>query len=196
MERSVNNFELIRPLLSFSADDERYYHLQVIRRGKDNPDMTGANRMVKTYYVTSLEVFDRITDEVINMCKLFHARAYINLSPKSARETTLQMLKDTADRILYGDYRKPWRLWHTCAGEVKGKPQAWIVDLDECDEVNPEVVECINSLEPLGSEKIVATVPTKSGFHLITRPFRLDKFKTRFPGIDVHKNNPTILYVP
>jgi hypothetical protein len=39
-------------------------------------------------------------------------------------------------------------------------------------------------------------VPTKNGIHLITNPFNLNAFKFGFPNIDVHKNNPTILYIP
>jgi hypothetical protein len=30
----IDNFELIKPLLTFSNDDI-YYHLQILRRGKD-----------------------------------------------------------------------------------------------------------------------------------------------------------------
>jgi len=37
-------------------------------------------------------------------------------------------------------------------------------------------------------------VPTKSGVHIITRPFNLKKFKEKYPNVDVHKDNPTILY--
>jgi hypothetical protein len=192
----LDNFDLIRSLLSFDKDEDRYYHLQVIIRGKDNPDMSGANRMVKAYYVTSLEQFDWLKEEVIKMCTLFNARAYINISPKSARETTLLQLKEIADRIQFGDYRKVWRLWNTCAGNVKGKPQAWVVDLDDCSKVDNGVLSFIAQLEPIGGDKIVATIPTKSGYHLITRPFRLDKFRERYPDVDVHKNNPTVLYIP
>jgi hypothetical protein len=50
-------------------------------------------------------------------------------------------------------------------------------------------------LDPIGS-KIVSTVPTKSGYHLITLPFNVQKFREKFPDIDVHRNNPTILYIP
>ena len=57
------------------------------------------------------------------------------------------------------------------------------------------VADEINTLQPSG-DKIVATIPTRSGYHLITTPFRLDTFNVNHPDIDVHKNNPTILYIP
>jgi hypothetical protein len=43
-------------------------------------------------------------------------------------------------------------------------------------------------------DKILAVIPTKSGFHLISLPFDLIEFKKDFPNVDVQKNNPTVLY--
>ena len=37
-------------------------------------------------------------------------------------------------------------------------------------------------------------VPTAHGIHLITRAFNRQKFCEHFPKIDVHTNNPTLLY--
>ena len=42
--------------------------------------------------------------------------------------------------------------------------------------------------------KFKALIPTKSGFHLITTPFDMSTFAKQYPNIDVHKNNPTLLY--
>ena len=39
-------------------------------------------------------------------------------------------------------------------------------------------------------------VKTKSGFHIITQPFNLLKFKEKYPDTDVQKKNPTLLYLP
>lgn len=44
--------------------------------------------------------------------------------------------------------------------------------------------------------KIYDYIPTKNGYHIITKPFNLKQFKDKYPDIDVHKNNPTILYIP
>jgi hypothetical protein len=45
-----------------------------------------------------------------------------------------------------------------------------------------------------GNEPMMEFIPTKGGVHIITRPFNLNKFKSRFPDIDVHKDNMIILY--
>jgi len=46
------------------------------------------------------------------------------------------------------------------------------------------------------NSKIYTQIPTKNGYHIITKPFNLKQFKDKYPDIDVHKNNPTILYIP
>ena len=43
---------------------------------------------------------------------------------------------------------------------------------------------------------MIAYIPTKNGYHIITKPFNLKQFKDKYSDIDVHKNNPTILYIP
>lgn len=95
-------------------------------------------------------------------------------------------------------------------GEIKGEESRWVVDVDEKldEEDRDSILDFIDSLEPritvtngtevkdITSTKIVAEIPTKSGWHLITTPFNLQQFKLIYPDIDVHKNNPTILYIP
>jgi len=194
----IDNFELIKPLLEFPNDDI-YYHLQILRRGKDHPELPAANRMIKAYFICSLEGLDYVEDEVKKLCEFFGARAYINLAPKSIKKTTMLQLKYLTERVYIGDFKKIWKSWNTCAGEIKGEKPRWVVDID-----NPlekmiywwDIKKYINEeCEPI-EDKTIAIIPTKSGNHLITTPFNLQQFKEKYPDIDVHKNNPTILYIP
>ena len=192
----IDNFELIKPLLKFPSDDI-YYHLQILRRGKDHPELPAANRVIKSYFICSLEGLDYVADEVKKLCEFFEARAYINLAPKSIKRTTLLQIKYLAQRAYEGDFKKIWKSWNTCAGEIKGEESRWVVDID-----NPlekmiywwDIKKYINEeCEPIG-DKTIAIIPTKNGNHLITKPFNLQQFKEKYPDIDVHKNNPTLLY--
>ena len=193
----IDNFELIKSLLSESEDE--YYHLQILRRGKDHPELPAANRCIKAYYICSLEGLDYVEEEIKGLCKFFQARAYINLTPKSIKKTAALQMKYLAQRMYEGDYKKIWKSWNTCAGEIKGEKPRWVVDIDNCT-VSLELTlieEFIDSLEPdVTPSKIISRVPTKSGFHLITLPFNMERFKKQYPDIDVHKNNPTVLYIP
>ena len=190
----IDNFELIKPLLNFSNDDI-YYHLQILRRGKDHPELSAANRVIKPYFICSLESLDYVEDEIKKLCEFFGARAYINLAPKSIKKTTMLQLKYLAQRAYEGDFKKIWKAWNTCAGEIKGEEPRWVVDIDDNNIKWNHVMDDIDTLEPYSIDtKYITNIPTKSGWHIITTPFNLQQFKQIYPDIDVHKNNPTLLY--
>jgi hypothetical protein len=142
------------------------------------------------------------------LCKFFGARAYINLAPKSIKKTTMLQLKYLAERAYIGDYKKIWKSWNTCAGEIKGEESRWVVDIDAktydeifyISKISREISDFIDKkcepkdVYPYRNAKVIAEIPTKSGIHLITTPFNLQQFKEKYPDIDVHKNNPTLLY--
>ena len=192
----IDNFGLIKSLLTFPNDDI-YYHLQILRRGKDHPELPAANRMIKAYFICSLESLDYIEQEIKDLCEFFGARAYINLAPKSIKKTTMLQIKYLAQRAYEGDFKKIWKSWNTCAGEIKGEEPRWVVDIDTPLEKMIywwDIKKYINEeCEPIG-DKTIAIIPTKNGIHLITTPFNLQQFKEKYPDIDVHKNNPTLLY--
>ena len=191
----IDNFEIIKPYLVFPNNDI-YYHLQILRRGKDHPDMPAANRVIKAYFINQLESIDYLKDEIIGLCKYFGARAYINLAPKSVKKTAALQMKYLAQRIYEGDFKKIWKAWNTCAGEIKGEESRWVVDIDN-KTIWSGIMDFIDTLEPYSKDtKFITNIPTKSGWHLITTPFNIMKFKEVYPDIDVHKNNPTILYIP
>lgn len=104
-------------------------------------------------------------------------------------------LKYIAQRAYEGDFKKIWKSWNTCAGELKGEKPRWVIDIDDKELASIKMSDFLSTIEPIGN-KIVASIPTKNGFHLITTPFNIKKFKEKYPDIDVHKNNPTVLYIP
>lgn len=200
----IDNFEQIETLLSFD-DPDLFYHLQIIRRGKDHPNLAAANRTIKTYYIDNSEKLSKIKQEIIDLCEYFGARAYINLAPKSYRKCTMQCISDMAKRVMDGDFKKIYKCWNTVVGYIKSDKPHWIIDVD--GPTNGCISEFIEyECEPLHytkyylnkvyESKIYAYIPTKNGYHIITKPFNLKQFKDKYPDIDVHKNNPTILYIP
>ena len=79
----------------------------------------------------------------------------------------------------------------------KDYQKTWIVDIDTKDSwYIQNVLNVINNkCEPNG-EKLVCTLNTKNGVHLITTPFNLAEFRKYYTEaeLQVHKNNPTLLY--
>nr|DAF16289.1 MAG TPA: hypothetical protein [Crassvirales sp.] len=200
----INNFKLIESLLSFNNPD-LFYHVQIIRRGKDHPSLPSANRTIKTYHIDNAEYLHKHIQEIIDLCEYFKARAYINLAPKSYKKCTLQCISDMANRAKDGDFKKMHKCWNSVVGFIKSSDPHWVIDVDSpTDGTISEFIEY--ECEPLHyhmegphkvyDSKIYDYIPTKNGYHIITKPFNLNQFKEQYPNIDVHKNNPTILYIP
>lgn len=201
----IDNFKLIEPLLEFPNEDI-YYHLQIIQRKKDCPEIGSNNRVIKSYFICKKESLEKIKQEIIDLCKLFNARAYINLTPKSLKKTTLLQIKYLSERLYMNDLKKIWKSWNSCAGELKGEESRWVVDVDDNSNSYP-IKDKVYNIEtfidkmcepkdvyPYRGSKVIINIPTKNGVHLITTPFNLQQFKKEYPDIDVHKNNPTLLY--
>lgn len=180
----IDNFKLIKSLLEFPNDDI-YYHLQILRRGKDHPELPAANRVIKSYFICSLESLDYVEDEIKKLCEFFGARAYINLTPKSIKKTTMLQLKYLAERAYIGDFKKIWKSWNTCAGEIKGEESRWVVDIDSKDKfeilkikrfinsLSAKMLPMLDTIPPTNRELVLTEIPTKNGIHLITKPFNL-----------------------
>ena len=100
----INNFEQIKNLLHFENEDI-FYHLQILKRKKENPEIGRNSYLIKTYYVTSNEYLDKVKDEIINLCDFNKARAYINLNPRSFEKTAFNTLKKISDIIMNKDYK-------------------------------------------------------------------------------------------
>lgn len=196
----VDNFELIKKHINTSDDGSEFYMVYVMRRTKDQKGYEGKHRqsIVKTYFVSSPEYLDDKRDEIIGLCEMFNARAYINLNKKSYKQVSLKALEILATKIAHEDYNIK-SLFETAAGQTGACDalKTWIVDFDSKDIEELEKVKMIiNSVEPLGVNKIVETVPTRHGYHLITRPFNKKSFYEMYnESISIHDNNPTLLFM-
>ena len=99
------------------------------------------------------------------------------------------------------DYNSARKAYESVCGEFgTGRDKRWIIDIDE-PEISPLMLAFIEyHCEPISTfesePKIITRLRTKNGWHLITKPFNMETFKKEYPLIDVHKNNPTILYIP
>lgn len=197
----INNFEQIKNLLEFRSEDD-FYFLQILQRKKDHKigKVNGTNnnsRLVKAYYVKSVEHFEFIEPEIIQLCEVFNARAGFNLNRRSFKKMQLQHLKKVTDQLLNGTHDKVHKAYNTVVGAFNtDNDKKWILDIDEPTNINFEdVLSHIDDLQPLGS-KFIDKIPSKNGYHLIVKPFNLMHFKFVFPEIEIHKNNPTNLYIP
>ena len=187
----IDNFELISELIKTNKEKDCFFHLQIIRRGKDHPDLPAANRTIMQYFIEDEIHLSKRKDEIISLCELFKARAYINLAPKSSIRLAQLANCELSKRIFDNDYKKVHKIFNTAAGKLKSKNPMWVIDIDD-----PNLLNVILGYFAKNNIDIKAIVPTKSASHIISKPFRLDHFMKDFSYISVHKNNPTILFIP
>lgn len=194
----INNIELIKPLLNFDNEGD-FYMLYVFKRKKDQPEGEKDNhqsvRTIRSYCIKSIEQLEKRYDEIMMLCEVFKARAYIHVQKQNHKDVSLEMMVALAQRIKDGQHEQQG-LFDSVVGQLKTQEKRWIVDIDTKDEDTIlNIRYTINMCKPEGL-KIHRSIPTKNGYHLITDRFDVMEFKKQYPDIDIQKKNPTLLYYP
>jgi hypothetical protein len=205
----IDNFNQIKKLLTFNSEDD-FYFLQIIKRKKEHPEMPKSVKVVHTFYISSKDKLDELKDEIIHICEYHDARAYINLNKRSFEKLAYQMLKQVTDCIMNKEFRYIRKSFNTVCGRFSNEnkdTKKWIIDVDEknisplmlsfldyeCEPINIVTFDDIGM--PIKSNsKIYDIIKTKNGWHIITKPFNIEKFKEKYPNVDIHKDSNTILY--
>lgn len=215
----VDNFDNIKRFVDTLNDDE-YMNIMVCARHKDNPD--NVDRCINNYYITSWDQLMKLKDEIINMCNMFEARAYININNKRISDLQNSMLCIIANNIKNENNMKPWQVVNKANGDVKPVNKRWLVDLDKeylDDEDNiinliynllvdkeaqryrkefPKFTNefsynCGKAVIDQNYKDYIYEITSVTGKHIIVRPFNLEKFKKHYPNIDIHKNDGGVL---
>lgn len=198
----INNIELIKSLLNFENEGD-FYMLYVLKRKKDQPEGEKDNhqsvRTIRSYCIKSIEQLEKRYDEIKMMCEIFKARAYIHVQKQNHKDVSLQMMVNLAQRIQDGNHEQQ-SLFDSVVGQLKTYEKRWIVDIDmKSIEAVQKISKLINSLRPEG-DKTEAVIPTKNGYHLITKRFDVmgfNKYMSLQGDIpDIQRKNPTLLYFP
>jgi hypothetical protein len=201
----LNNLEIIKPLLNFENKGD-FYMLYVFKRKKDQPEGEKDNhqsvRTIKTYCIESIDHLDRRWDEIVQMCEMFKARAYIHVQKQNHFDVSLSMMVALAQKIQDGNHNQKG-LFDSVVGQIKTQEKRWIVDIDtDSLHVRNMILNIIERVKPIDNgNKIEAIIPTKNGVHLITKRFDVRDFglqmKERGEEVpDIQKKNPTLLYYP
>ena len=194
----INNIELIKPLLNFTNEGD-FYMLYIFKRKKDQPEGEKDNhqsvRTIKTYTIESVEYLEKRWDEIAQLCEMFKARAYIHIQKQNHKDVSLEMIVALAQKIRDGQHNQK-HLFDSVVGQIKTNEKRWIIDVDDKDTKElVRITEVVRATRPEG-DKLEAVIPTKNGYHLITKRFDVEMFRNVFPHIDIQKKNPTLLYYP
>ena len=197
----VNNFNLFKEIMEFNNEDE-FYFVQILIRGKDGHTEQGVNgnnknRLIKYYTIRSVDELCRKEEEIKSICHALNARAYIHPTKRSFSEVADATLRVTTDMYLSGKNVVGLKGAYStaCGKSFISNDKKFVIDIDKEDE---NLVDIVNFIEiwcdPKAEAKFLYKVPTAHGVHIITKPFNTKLFSERYPDIDVHKNNPTLLY--
>ena len=188
---------------------DKYYVIELMRRGKDNPDMPAANYHFRNYYIYSWHDYEKYEQEIKDICTLLKMRAYCSVNYKLMSQVALDALAESAKRIAAHDYKKFYNIFESASGKfVERSNSLWIVDIDgEITDAELNALRAyIDSMNSSYSRNIVYTMPTKTGIHLICHPFNLSQFYESFYDEDTYtakwtkdipdikKNHLTLLY--
>jgi hypothetical protein len=200
---TVDNLEILLPFIKpASADD--FYYLQILQRKKENPELGSNSRVIKNYYIKSQEELIKKYGEIKMLCQVFNARASLRLNKRSFEQVAFKTLINNANNMSQRDYINMTNSYDRACGmghsEEKGG-KTWILDVDANEDryldwtVIKNMTTFMSKVLPVG-EKELAFGPSKTGVHIITKPFDLRLFSIEYPDISIHKDNPTNLFIP
>lgn len=195
----IDNFNKIAPWferLSYQGD---FYFVQVIQRKKEC-NIGSNNNVIKDYHFFDKESFLKKKDEIIILCKAFNARAYFWVNPRNCKQVQYEIIREVTE-ALECDSHKLFKCVSKAIGHRRNSKYkaVWILDFDTTDWVTVnKYLNVLNKCRPDG-DKIMANIPTVNGIHILTKGFDLEQFKQqlvieKLANIDIHKDNPTVLY--
>ncbi len=200
----VDNIDKIIPMLLFESDDD-FYYIQILQRKKENPQLGSNSRVIKNYYINSKDGLRKRYDEIKQLCQLFNARASIRLNKRSYEKTAFKSMVNVANSMGNKEYSFIKKSYDRAVGQGHNDSRKlWILDIDNLtgedddyianylDEVKNVV---LNSRGRDAEYRTLVFLPSKTGYHIITNGFDLRFFREVYPEIEIHKDNPTNLYI-
>lgn len=202
----IDNFNKIIPLLEFPKEGDSFYFVQILQRKKDHEGVRlgGSNnnsRLIKAYHISGIDKLLTHKEEMMKLAEVFNARVGINLNPRSFEKAAYQVVAKIAHQLENKDFYGVRKSYDSICGNYHSEmDKRWLIDIDTKDKMIVTRIEHFINLQHkkiLNKEyEVLAIIETKNGYHIITNPFNLMSFSAEYPQIEVHKNNPTLLYMP
>lgn len=188
----IDNINTLLPILTWENKDN-FYFIQVIKRRKDNPGLRRDMKRISEYFIYSegelLGTYSQIKAEA----DLNNARVYMHLRPRNAPRVAIKTINFITEYIASNAHKSAKKAYtRACGKNPVENIKIFMIDAD----VDMDKAMDIKVWLGLTGAVILAVLPTVTGYHFITRPFRLDTFCKAFPGIKVYKDSPTLLYAP
>jgi hypothetical protein len=196
----VDNFNIFAPWFDNLSDQGDFFFVQVMQRNKEKNNVSSSGYVIKDYHFFNKETFLSKKEEITTLCKAFNARAYFWINPRNCKEVQYEIIREALEAIELGTHKL-----FKCVSRALGRKRCnkykskWILDFDTKDwSLINKYLDLVRKCRP-NVNKILYYVPTVNGIHIITLGFDLEQFKqkvaiAKLDNIDIHKDNPTILY--
>lgn len=196
----VDNFNIFSSWFENLTDQGDFFFVQVIQRKKEC-NIGSNNNIIKDYYFFNEETFLSKKEEITTLCKAFNARAYFWINPRNCKQVQYEVIREALEAIECNS-KKLFKCISKAIGKRRNtnyKP-LWILDFDTKDtKLITKYLDIAMGCKHAGSGLVFNLVPTVNGFHAITKGFDLNEFSKKLDeinleSIDIHKDNPTVLY--
>ncbi len=188
----VDNISSIRSTLEFDKFGE-FYYISIMQRNKDGVKVAGSHdncRRIRTFYVFSLEEFDKITDFIREISDKLNARCHIEMNRKNIFDCQLDCIKRLVECIQHGTTKSRAIMDSVVAG-APSRDKLWMIDVDGKNPGDPIITDIIEYIENNRGTHY-AVFPTVNGCHIITS--RFDPRYFQFEGCELKRNAFTLLY--
>lgn len=197
---TIDNFNAVAPWFDNLSDQGDFFFVQVMQRNKEKNNVGSSGYVIKDYHFFDKETFLSKKEEITTLCKVFNARAYFWINPRNCKEVQYEIIREALEAIELGTHKL-----FKCVSRALGRKRCnkykskWILDFDTKDwSLINKYLDLVRKCRP-NVNKILYYVPTVNGIHVITLGFDLEQFKqelaiAKLDNIDIHKDNPTILY--
>lgn len=197
---TIDNFNAVVPWFDNLSDQRDFFFVQVMQRNKEKNNVGSSGYVIKDYHFFDKETFLSKKEEITTLCKAFNARAYFWINPRNCKEVQYEIIREALEAIELGTHKL-----FKCVSRALGRKRCnkykskWILDFDTKDwSLINKYLDLVRKCRP-NVNKILYYVPTVNGIHVITLGFDLEQFKqelaiAKLDNIDIHKDNPTILY--
>lgn len=200
----VNNFDIVSQFMPGQPlgpveNNDHFLYTELLDRTK----RVGNNGVciVKTFYHRSLTDFSNHWPQIQTLCDNLSVRAYTRLSPRSFERVGKVFTKLVVEAAMSNNWAGMKSLYTRACGIVTPEKKLWMFDVDI-----PSFQTKLFGVWLTGQELLIAKIPNKRGLHFITPAFDLCMWNplqhpgeleiVGVPGMTLHKDNATNLYVP
>ena len=196
----IDNFNAVAPWFDNLSDQGDFFFVQVMQRNKEKNNVSSSGYVIKDYHFFDKEIFLSKKEEITTLCKAFNARAYFWINPRNCKQIQYEIIREALEAIECNS-KKLFKCVSKAIGQRRNTDykSKWILDFDTKDwNLINKYLDLVRECRPY-TNIILYYVPTVNGIHVITLGFDLEQFKqelaiAKLDNIDIHKDNPTILY--